>query len=118
MFAQYKVMCGCEFFISAKNIHLSLLSWRDAYFEKFKYQIQNYQSRRSGKKAHHIYETYLNTVMPHWRHIYDKASDMAKDKMCTYPQSDNALTRWKFVLRCFSKNPCINIPEQEKNNQY
>ena len=31
MSARYKVMCGCECFISAKSIHLSFLSWRDRY---------------------------------------------------------------------------------------
>ena len=31
MSAGYKVMCGCECCISAKSIHLSLLSWRDKY---------------------------------------------------------------------------------------
>ena len=43
------------------------------------------------KKSHDIYETYKNTVMPHGRHIYAKASDMAKAEMFTYPQSDHAL---------------------------
>ena len=32
--AQYKVMCGCECYISAKSIHSSLLSWRDRYSKK------------------------------------------------------------------------------------
>ena len=40
--ARYKVICGCEFFISAKSIHSSLLSWRDWYLYKLKDQIQNY----------------------------------------------------------------------------
>ena len=31
--ARYKIMCGCECFISAKSIHSSLLSWRDRYLE-------------------------------------------------------------------------------------
>ena len=58
MSARYKVMCGCECCISDKSIHSSLISWRDRYLEKRKYQIQNAQSRRSGEKLHHIYETY------------------------------------------------------------
>ena len=77
-------MCGCVFCISVKSIHYSLLSWRDRYLEKLKYQIQNDQNRRSGEKSHHIYETYKNTVMPHVRHIYAKASDMAQATMYTY----------------------------------
>ena len=72
-----KIMCGCECCISTKSIHSSLLSWRDRYLEKLKDQSQNAQSRRSGEKAHHIYTTYKNTVMPHGSHIYAKALDMA-----------------------------------------
>ena len=58
--------------------------------EKLKDKSQNSQSRSSGEKVHHIYETYKNTVMPHGRHIYDKTSDIAKAKMYTYPQSDHS----------------------------
>ena len=29
--------------------------------------------------------------MPHGRHVYAKAYDMAQAKMCAYPQSDNSL---------------------------
>ena len=81
MSARYKVMCGCEFCICAKSIHSSLLSWSDRYLKKLKDKIQNSQIRRSGEKSHHIYETYENTVMPHGRHIYAKASDMEKATM-------------------------------------
>ena len=77
----YKVMCGCECCISDKSIHSLLLSWRDRYLKKIKDKSKNAQRRRSGKKAHHIYETYKNTVMPHGRHIYSKASDMANETM-------------------------------------
>ena len=74
---------------------------------------QNAQSRRSGDKAHHIYDTYKNIVMPHGRHIYDKAYDMENATMCAYIQSDHALTHWKCVLRCCSDCTCINLPDQE-----
>ena len=56
--------------------------------------------------------------MPHERHIYAKASDMAQATMCTYPQSYNALTHWKGVLWCCAKCPCINIPDQETDKKY
>ena len=72
----------------------------------------------SGEKSNRIYETYKNIVMPHGRHIYAKASDMEKATMCRYPQSDNALPHWECVLRCCNKCPCINIPDQEIDNQY
>ena len=64
-----------------------------------KEKSQNSQSRRSGEKAHYIYETYKNTVMLHGRSIYAKASDMVNYTMCTYPQSDHELPHCKCVLR-------------------
>ena len=83
--------------------------------KKIKDKIQNDQSRRSGEKSHHIYETYKNTVMPHGRHIYAKAYDMANDTMCPYPKSDHALPHWKCVLMCCAECPCINLNDQETN---
>ena len=112
-----KVMCGCECCISDKSIHSLLLSWGDGYFKKIKDKSQNSQSRRSGDKSHHIYTTYKHKVMPHGRHIYAKASDMANAKMCTYPQSEHALPHWKCALRCCADCPCINLPDQETDNQ-
>ena len=53
--------------------------------------------------------------MPHGRHIYVKASDMANATMCTYPQYDHALPHWKCGLWCCDDCPCINLPDQEKN---
>ena len=99
MSARCKIMCGYECCISAKSIHSSLLSWNDRYLKKLNDKSLNSQSRRSGEKAHHIYTTYKNTVIPHGRHIYAKASDMANATMCTYTQSEHALPHWKCVLR-------------------
>ena len=110
--AHYKIMCGCECCISDKIIHSALISWNDRYLEKIKYKSQNAQSRRSSEKVHHVYETYKNTVMPHDNHIYTKAYDMEKAKMCTYPQSDHALPRCKYALRCCDECPYINLPDQ------
>ena len=58
---------------------------------KIKDQKQNAQNRRSRGKSNIIYETYKNMVMPHGRHIYAKACDMAKTSMCKYPESDHVL---------------------------
>ena len=74
---------------------------------------QQSQIRRSGEKAHHMYETYKDTVMPHGRHIYAKASDIANATMCTYPHSEHSMPHCKCVLRLFDDCPCINIPEQK-----
>ena len=93
-------MCGCEYCISAKSLHSSLLSWRDRYLIKLKDKSQHSQSRRSGEKSHHIYNIYINTVMPHGHHIYLKAYDMEKATMYTYPRSDHALPHCKCVLWC------------------
>ena len=116
--ARNKFMCGCECCISYKSIYSSLLSWCDRYLKRLKHKIQNSQSRRYGGKSHHKYETYKNTVMPHWRNIYAKGYDMAKAKTCTYPHSYHALPHWKCVLRCCDKCPYINFPDQETDIQY
>ena len=114
MSARYKIMCGCECFISDKSIHSSLLSWCDRYLKFFKDQSQNTQSRRSGEKAHHMYTTYKNTVMPHGRHIYVKSSDMANATMFSNPHSDYALPHWKFLLRCCAYCPCIKTCSRQR----
>ena len=56
--------------------------------------------------------------MPHGRHIYAKESDMSKATMCEYPRSDHALPHWKCVLQFCANFPCINLPDQETDNQY
>ena len=56
--------------------------------------------------------------MPHGRHIYAKAYDMANATMCAYPHSDHALPHWKFVLQVCAYYPYINLPVQETDNQY
>ena len=88
IYARYKVMCGGECCIYANIIHSSLLSWCDRYLEKLKDKIQNAQSRKSCEKAHHIYETYKNTVMPYGRHIYSKSSDIANSTIAGFTKDD------------------------------
>ena len=97
MSAQYKVMCGCECCISAKSIHVLLLSWRDTYLKNSKIKDKMLKTEGLEKKKIFIYKTYKNTVIPHGRHIYTKASDMERDRMCAYPQYDHALPHWKCV---------------------
>ena len=70
-----------------------------------------------GKK-NHIYDTYKNTVMSYGFHIYAKAYGMAKVTMCAYSQSDHLLLQQKCVLRCCDQCPSINIPIQEKDDNY
>ena len=82
--AQYMVMRGCECCISDQSIYALLISWRDQYLKKLKYQIQNAQNRGSGEKANRIYEIYKNTVIQNRPHIYAKASNIEKVEMCAY----------------------------------
>ena len=112
MSSRYNIMCGCECCISARSIHSSLLSCCDRYLKKIKDKSQNSQSKRSCEKAHHIYVTYKNTVMPHGCHIYTKASDMEQATMYTYTQSGHAIPHWKCVLRCCDEYPYNNRPDQ------
>ena len=64
------------------------------------------------KKQISIYETYKNTAILHGIHIYSKAYDVSKAKMCAYPKSDHELQQWKYVLRRCTKFPCVIIPDQ------
>ena len=57
-------------------------------------------------------------MIPHGRHVYVEASDMAKATMCTYTLSDHAFQHWKFVLRCCTDCPYINIFDQETDKKH
>ena len=50
--------------------------------------------------------------------MYAKASDMENTTHCAYPHYDHALPHWKCVLQCCADFTCINIPDQETDNQY
>ena len=56
--------------------------------------------------------------MPHRLHIYAKASNMAKEKICVYLQSDHALAHWEYLLIWCAKFPCFNLPDQETDDKY
>ena len=56
--------------------------------------------------------------MPHGRHIYAKAYEMAKATMCAYSQSDNELPHRKCVLQCCDQFPSINITDQETYDKH
>ena len=45
MTANYKILCGCEFWRSSKSIHYKLLTWSYNYLKKIKYQGHNYHNR-------------------------------------------------------------------------
>ena len=56
--------------------------------------------------------------MPHGRHIYAKAYEMAKATICANSQSGHTLPHWKCVLRCCAQFPIINIPDQETDDKH
>ena len=113
MSARYKVMCGCERFISAKIIHSSLLSWCNIYLNNLKDLSQIAQNRRYGEIANHIFDAYKNSVIPYGNHIYATAYDMDMATMFAYQPSHNELTQWKYVLSFCSNFPRIDLPVQE-----
>ena len=50
----YKVLYGCECYISAKSIHSSLLSWRDRYIKKLSIKDKILKKKSGGKANSHI----------------------------------------------------------------
>ena len=56
--------------------------------------------------------------MPHGHRIYAKSYNMAKAKICAYSQSDHVLPHLKFPLQCCAKFSSINLPDQERDDNY
>ena len=56
--------------------------------------------------------------MTHRRHIYARSFDMATVTIHAYPHSDHALPNWNFVLRWCAKCACVNLPDQETDDQH
>ena len=56
--------------------------------------------------------------MPHGHHIFAKAYYMEMATMCAYPQSYHALPHRKCVLQCCARCPCVNLTDQETDDQY
>ena len=104
-----KCIYGYECFISSKIMHSPLLTWRDCYQEKLKYQSRDMYNIRSGKMSSYVFETYNNYVMPQSSYVHKTAVDMP---MCHFPFEQNALPHWKCALRCYEKIPSILIPSQ------
>ena len=78
---QYKAMCGCDFCITAKNLHSSLMTWCDRHMKHLK-KIHNAQNSKSDELSSRFYETHKEVVKPHGCHIHCIASDMAMETMC------------------------------------
>ena len=117
MISLYKVIPGRGCCISSKNMHSSLLSWRDRFLEKLKDKRCSAQDRRSGEMANHLFETYKNTFMPHGNHMFQTAYDTIMENLFTYPSSTYSLALWKCVLCCCAKYTGIDIPGTESDRQ-
>ena len=96
-------MRGCECCISAKSIHLTLLTWRNLHMKHLKDRSHNAQNRRYGEISSHMIETYNNTVRPHACHFYNTTSGMAMAKMCPFTSEHHGLPHWQCVFRCCDK---------------
>ena len=71
------------------------------------WKIKSKMFKAEGRVKKHI--TYMNHIKITWCHmivVSMSKHDMAKAKMCTYPQSDHALTHRKCIFRCCSDYPC------------
>ena len=66
----------------------------------------------------HIFETYMNNMMPHGRHIYQTASDMSMATMCTYPLTQHALPHLNHVFHCCASCTHIAILSKESDNDH
>ena len=69
MSACYKFMCGCEYCITAKTMHSSLLTWHGCPLKQIKDLSHNVQNIRSGEIKSRIFEAYKNSIRSHGCHI-------------------------------------------------
>ena len=115
MSVRYKVMCDCEYWLSDKIIHSSLLTWCDSHLKQLKYRRHNAQNRRSGEISSCIFEMNNNTVRPHGCHIYITATDMDTATIFPCPYTHHGPLQWKCVLLCCDKCPIIVILMQAPN---
>ena len=98
MSACYKVMGGCECWISAKIRKYSLLTWRYHHLKQLKDRFCNAQNRQYVEIESCIFKIYKNSVRPHSCHIHNTASDMDMATMCPYNFLHHVLTHWNCVL--------------------
>ena len=118
MFERYKVICGCECFMSYKRIHPLLLSSSDHYLSNLNNLSQNEQIRRSGEMANRLFETCKKFVTPRGRQIYAAAANTSMDTMCAYPPYQHELTHCKCVLRFCSNCQRIDLLYQESDRHH
>ena len=92
-------MCVWVFYIGKNHAFFPVVMER-LLPQKIIYQSQNSHSRRLGKMASRIYETYKNYIMMYGSHIYKIAADMAMYKICDLPPDKHDTPQWKCVLPC------------------
>ena len=85
MTTRYKVMCGCEYFISSLCMSSSLSTWHDFRMKHLKDRSCNAQNIRSGEISCRIFETFNKSVQRHGCHICNTAVHLAKGKQIPTP---------------------------------
>ena len=65
----YKIMCGCEIWISAFTMQCKLNEWRSIHKEKLISDYEISHSRISGKDKK---DEYINEVYPNGSHWYER----------------------------------------------
>ena len=99
----YKVMCGCERFISSKIMHYYLLRRRDSHLKQPKDKIHNAQNIRSGKIERRMFKTYRNYVRPHSCNIQNTSADMYMSTIYPCNYINHRLLHCKYVFLCCDK---------------
>ena len=79
------MMCGCEFCISSKSMHVPLLTLHDCCIKHLKNRSHTAKSGRSSELSSRLFETYKNYVRPHGCHIYNSNTDVDMATMCPCP---------------------------------
>ena len=63
----------------------------------------------------HIFETSINSIMSHGKHMFKTACDMNIARICAYPLSKYSLPHCKCVLCCSAQFPRIHLPIPEQD---
>ena len=90
MTSRYKVMCGCEYCVSSKSIHSSLLTWCDCHLKNLKDRSRNAQNTSSG---------YLKDIL-------DQANKSVDVNKSDHPTGTLAMTSYKLVREA---NPYVRF---------
>ena len=106
-------MCGCEYYIYEKSMHLSLLSWSGRFLKKLKYQSFNAQNRSYGEMTNVLFETYKILSCRMEIICFIQNMTWKCEQFFAYPLSKYTLPHWECVLCFCVKFPRIDLPSTE-----